>query len=72
MAGAGLTVRQNATGPDIVLAVTGTPYVRVTVGTTGAQEDIAHFRDPAWADKVARAIYQGIAAIYGVRNPSGI
>jgi N-acetylmuramoyl-L-alanine amidase len=66
--GSGLTVRQSPTGSDLVLAGTGAPYSRITLGTTGSTDDLANFRDANWADKVARAIYQGIGAIYGVRN----
>ena len=71
LAGAGLNARQTAAGSDVVLAGTTAPYTRVTLGTTGSRDDLANFRDTNWADKVARAIYQGIGSIYGVRNTSG-
>lgn len=67
-AGSSFSARQVSGGSDVVLSVTNAPYVRLTLGSTASAQDIANFRDPGWADKVARAIYQGIAAIYGVRN----
>lgn len=69
LAGQAINSRQAAGGSDVVLTATGAPYVRMTLGSTASREDLANFRDPAWADKVARAAYQGIASIYGIRNP---
>jgi len=69
LASQAINAKQSATGSDVVLSVTGAPYVRLTVGSTASRDDLAKFRDPNWADKVARAVYQGIATIYGVRNP---
>ena len=68
IAGAGLSGRQAATGSDPVLAGLTAPYSRVTLGTTGSRDDLANFHDSNWADKVARSIYQGIGAIYGLRT----
>ncbi len=68
LAGQAIAVRQTAGGSDVVLSVTGAPYVRQTLGSTASPEDLANFRDPNWADKIARAVYQGIASIYGIRN----
>lgn len=45
---------------DSVLSTFGGTGVRITVGTTRAESDIARFADPAWADRIARAIYRGI------------
>jgi N-acetylmuramoyl-L-alanine amidase len=70
MAGQAIAVRQTAGGTDVVLSVTNSPYVRVTLGSTASPEDLANFRDPTWADKIARSVYQGLASIYGVRNPA--
>lgn len=70
LAAASLPARQVAGGNDTVLSATNAPYSRVTLGSTASAQDIANFKDPGWADKVARAIYQGIAAIYGVKNAS--
>jgi len=67
-AGSAFSARQTAGGSDVVLSVTNAPYARITLGSTASPEDLANFRDPGWADKIARAIYQGIAAIYGVKN----
>ncbi len=69
LAAAAIPVRQVAGGSDVVMSVTNAPYSRVTLGSTSAQADLANLRDPNWADKVARAAYTGLAAIYGVRNP---
>jgi len=69
LAGQAINVRQAAGSSDVVLSVTNAPYVRMTLGSTASREDLANFRDPNWADKVARATYQGIAAIYGIPNP---
>jgi N-acetylmuramoyl-L-alanine amidase len=68
LAGQGISARQTAGGSDVVLSVTGAPYVRLTLGSTASTEDLANFRDPTWADKIARSVYQGIASIYGIRN----
>lgn len=68
LAGQAINARQAAGGSDVVLSVTNAPYLRMTLGSTASREDLASFRDPGWADKIARATYQGIAAIYGVRN----
>ena len=68
LAGQAISARQTAGGSDVVLSVTGAPYVRLTLGSTASPEDLANFRDPTWADKIARAVYQGIASIYGIRN----
>ena len=70
LAAAQIPVRQVADGSDPVMAVTNAPYNRVTLGSTASPEDLANFRDPNWADKVARAVYSGLATIYGVRNSS--
>ncbi|NTU70330.1 MAG: PASTA domain-containing protein [Coriobacteriia bacterium] len=70
LAGQGMTSRQAAGNSDVVLSVTGSPYTRLTLGSTASREDLASFKDPAWADKVARAVYQGIASVFGVRNPA--
>jgi N-acetylmuramoyl-L-alanine amidase len=70
-AGGGLNARQTAAGSDVVLAGTTAPYSRITLGTTGSLDDLANFRDTNWADKVARAIYQGVGSLYGTRNPNG-
>ncbi len=68
LAGQGISANQTAGASDVVLASTGGPYVRQTLGSTASTTDIANFKDPAWADKIARAVYQAIASIYGVKN----
>ena len=72
MAGQAINARQAAGASDVVLSVTQAPYNRVTLGSTASPEDLARFRDPSWADKIARAVYQGIASIYGIRNTGGL
>ena len=67
-AASGIKARQSTSGSDVVLGATAAPYSRITLGTTGSTDDLANFRDVNWADKVARAIYQGIGSIYGVKN----
>jgi N-acetylmuramoyl-L-alanine amidase len=68
LASAGLSSRQTASGSDVVLSTTTAPYSRIVLGTTGSRDDLTNLADANWADKVARSIYQGIGAIYGVRN----
>ena len=68
LAGQAISARQASSSSDVVLSVTDAPYVRVTLGSTAAPEDLGHFRDTGWADKIARGIYQGIASVYGLRN----
>ena len=50
---------------DPVLGATRAPWARVTLGSFGSAEDVSQFRDPAWADGVARALYKAIAQLYG-------
>ena len=50
---------------DSVLGAAHAPWARVTLGSFGSAEDLARFRDPIWADGIARALYKAIAQLYG-------
>jgi len=43
------------------------PAVRVRVGSFGVPEDLAAFRDPTWADTIARAIYRALGERFASR-----
>jgi len=64
----GLPASASTTATDPVLAATSAPWTRVKLGSVSAAEDITNFRDPRWADGVARAIYNAVAEIYGVKG----
>lgn len=55
-----LVVREPAPSDDPVLAAFPRTGVRVEIGATSVDADRALFRDPNWADQVARAIYRGV------------
>jgi len=50
---------------DPVLAGFHGTGVRLRLGDTTDTGDTARFRDPAWADEVARGIYRAIGDTYG-------
>lgn len=60
----GLVVNEPTPSDDSVLAAFQKLGVRVVVGDASADADRARFVDPAWSDKVARAIYRGIGTTY--------
>jgi N-acetylmuramoyl-L-alanine amidase len=64
----GLSASASTTPTDAVLSVTKAPWSRVRLGSLSAPDDIANFRDPKWADAVARSIYRALAEIYGVKG----
>lgn len=64
----GLTASASTTATDPVLSATSAPWSRVKLGSLSAAEDITNFRDPRWADSVARALYGALAEIYGVKG----
>ncbi len=70
LVGNGLSASASTTPSDTVLATTKAPWSRVKLGSLGAPEDVANFRDPKWADTVARSIYKAIAELYGVKGAS--
>jgi len=57
--------KRSQVATDTVLGRTGAPWARVTLGSFGSADDVARFRDPAWADTIARALYKAIARLYG-------
>lgn len=64
---AGLVVARETSGADPVLEAAVGASMRVRLGAWTDAEDKAAFSDPAWADKVARAIYRGIGERLGAR-----
>lgn len=66
---AGLTVQQKAPrhttyAPDVVVKSVQAPVVRVGLGSLADRDDVASFKDPAWADQVARTIYRGLGETF--------
>jgi hypothetical protein len=66
----GLTASASTTATDPVLAAAKAPWSRVRLGALNSADDVANFRDPTWADGVARAIYRAISQLYGVKGAS--
>ncbi len=66
----GLSGSAATVASDPVLSVTKAPWSRVRLGSLAAPEDVANFKDPKWADGVARSIYRSIAENYGVKGAS--
>lgn len=50
---------------DSVLGPVGAPAVRVSLGSTSSSTDVLAFRDPAWSDTIARAVYRAIGERFG-------
>lgn len=69
LASAAAPVTQTVTAPDPVFTLPSLPWVRVTLGSFADQTDSAAFSDPAWADRVARAIYSGIGEVLVAKGP---
>lgn len=63
----GMTATRGVIAGDPVLLVTLAPGVRVRLGSLSTSSDVASFKDPAWADQVARAIYRGLGERLGSR-----
>jgi N-acetylmuramoyl-L-alanine amidase len=64
----GLTASASTVATDVVLTATKAPWSRVRLGSLSSAEDMTNFKDPKWADGVARSIYRAIAQIYGVKG----
>ncbi len=62
----GIPTRPTLSKPDPVLQAVGRPGVCVTLGSLSDAADERRFSDPTWADRIARALYGGIASVYGV------
>lgn len=58
-------VKASTLSSDSVLVGARAPWIRVQLGSMSQKDDVARFKDPAWEDSVARALYKGIAARYG-------
>jgi hypothetical protein len=58
-------VKASTLSSDSVLVGARSPWIRVQLGSMSQKDDVARFKDPAWEDSVARALYKGIAARYG-------
>lgn len=63
--GARLTAPVSTAASDAVLVSVTSPGVRVTLGSVASTEDRGAFRDPEWADRVARAIYRAVGEAFG-------
>lgn len=63
---AGNTVARE-TSDDTALSGVQGPALRVRVGSFKSPADTAAFKDPSWADKVARAMYRAIGERLGSR-----
>ncbi len=64
---AGYEVKRTEIAADAALSAAQGAGARTTLGSTSSDDDMALFRDPAWADAVARAIYQGLGERFGSR-----
>ncbi|MDP2234768.1 MAG: PASTA domain-containing protein [Actinomycetota bacterium] len=49
---------------DPILSVMASPAARVRLGSANSRTDVASFRDPTWADTVARSVYRAIGSLY--------
>jgi len=59
----------SAVGPvsnDPVLSAIGRPAARVRLGSLSDDADVASFRDPTWADTIARSLYRALGERFGV------
>lgn len=63
--GARLTAPFSTTATDAVLTASSSPSVRVVLGSVSSAEDRSAFRDPEWADRVARSVYRAIGEAFG-------
>lgn len=63
----GKAPRETTFAPDALVKATQAPLARVSLGSISSRDDAASFRDPAWADQVARAIYSALGGSYGTR-----
>jgi N-acetylmuramoyl-L-alanine amidase len=66
----GISASASTTPTDPVMSATKAPWSRVRLGSMSAPEDVVNFRDPKWADSVARSIYRALAELYGVKGAS--
>ncbi len=65
LAEGGTTSKRATSGSDLVLQAFPAPGIRVVLGLDSNAEDVTLFRDPAWSDAMARALYRGIGERFG-------
>jgi len=65
LAGDGALLVVTTTPPDAVQRAVAAPSARIRLGSYGSREDLADFRDPRWADMMARAIYRALGQQFG-------
>lgn len=61
-------VSSSKSSTETVLQASRLPWARVVLGSTSARADVNRFADPVWADQMARAIYNALGRLYGVRE----
>ncbi len=52
---------------DTVLSMIGRPSARILLGSLDDEGDVTQFRDPTWADSIARSIYRVLGERYGIQ-----
>ncbi|MBA4370590.1 MAG: hypothetical protein C0418_03305 [Coriobacteriaceae bacterium] len=60
-----VSASQGVAVDDPILTVFLVPGIRIRLGSTASETDAAAFKDPAWADSVARAIYRALGEEFG-------
>ncbi len=63
--GVATPVQRTESSFDPILTRAEVPWARVTVGSADSRDDELLFRDPRWADAVARALYRALGEVYG-------
>lgn len=61
------SVTRSTVGDDEVLVAVDSAGIRVGLGSLSSPEDVTGFRDPAWSDDVARAIYRALGERFGTQ-----
>ena len=64
---AGATSTRESSTDDTVLRAVTSPAARLRLGSMGDAQDAASFRDPAWSDAIARAIYRSLGERFGAQ-----
>lgn len=62
---AGTASTRESSSNDAVLRAVTSPSARIRLGSTANPQDSASFRDPAWSDTIARAIYRALGERFG-------
>lgn len=55
------------TGSDTLISQSRAPGARVKLGSAASREDALAFRDPRWADEVARSVYRALGEVFARR-----